>query len=323
MVDHPPREPGSRQYSAPTPADGPTIQFPRYRPAETRPAGFAGDDGPTAPHRIYPPRVVPTPTHPVTPPPPLPPAPAYAAPPEAPRKRSRRKVFIALGGTILVAAAGLIGAEVLVRNHAESVVADTVTCATGDTSTVSFATMPPILWQAASGTYTSIRIQTSGNRIRGMRGMPVVINLHDVRPAANGSPGSVGSAEATLTWSLDGIKETLQAAVPVAGKLLTDVTASPTDGTIKLGNFLASVTVKPKKLASGTIALDVVRTTGPGLAAVETLQPALDAYMAKQTLPLGLHVDQLSVTDRGVNAHLTSTNVTLPSKTEKGCYPTN
>ncbi|MFL0177384.1 DUF2993 domain-containing protein [Mycobacterium sp. SMC-13] len=320
MVDHPPRERGPRQFTAPTPADGPTIQFPRYRHAETEAAGFAGDDGPTAPHSTYPPRV-PTPTHPVAPP--LPPAPAYAAPPAAPRTRSRRrKAVIAVGGTILVAAAGLIGAEVLVRNHAESVVADTVKCATGDTSTVSFATMPPILWQAASGTYKSIRIQTSGNRIRGMRGMPVVIDLHDVRPAVNGSAGSVGSAEATLTWSLDGIKETLRAAVPVAGKLLTDVTASPTDGTITLGNFLASVTVKPKTL-NGTIALDVVRTEGPGRAAVETLQPALDAYMAKQTLPLGLHVDQLSVTDQGVNAHLTSANASLPSDSEKACYPTS
>lgn len=320
MVDHPRRERGPRQFTAPTPADGPTIQFPRYRHTETEAAGFAGDDGPTAPHSTYPPRV-PTPTHPVAPP--LPPAPAAAAPPAAPRTRSRRKAFIALGGIILVAAAGLIGAEVLVRNHAESVVADTVKCATGDTSTVSFATMPPILWQAASGTYKSIRIQTAGNRIRGMRGMPVVIDLHDVRPSANGAAGSVGSAEATLTWSLDGIKETLQAAVPVAGKLLTNVTASPSDGTIKLGNFLVSVTVKPKTLANGHIALDVVSTTGPGMAAVETLQPALDDYMAKQTLPLGLHVDQLAVTDQGVNAHLTSSNVNLPSDAEKDCYPTS
>lgn len=155
-----------------------------------------------------------------------------------------------------------------------------------------------------------------------MRGMPVVVDLHDVRPAVNGSAGSVGSAEATLTWSLDGIKETLRAAVPVVGKLLTDVTASPTDGTITLGNFLASVTVKPKTL-NETIALDVVRTAGPGLAAVETLQPALDAYMAKQTLPLGLHVDQLSVTDQGVNARLTSANASLPSDTGKDCYPTS
>lgn len=320
MIDQPQREPGHRRFTAPTPADGPTMQFPRYRHAETEAAGFAGDDGPTAPHSTYSPRVMPRPAHPVAPP--LPPAPAYAAPPAAPRTRSRRKAFIALGGTILVAVAALIGAEVLVRNHAESVVADTVKCATGDASTVSFATMPPILWQAASGTYKSIRIQTSGNRIRGMRGMPVVVDLHDVRPAVNGPAGSVGSAEATLTWSLDGIKETLRAAVPVVGQLLTDVTASPTDGTITLGNFLASVTVKPKTL-NETIALDVVRTAGPGLAVVETLQPALDAYMAKQTLPLGLHVDQLSVTDQGVNAHLTSANASLPSDTGKDCYPTS
>lgn len=320
MVDHPPREPGPRQFSAPTPADGPTIQFPRYRIEETKSPGFAGDDSPTAPHQTYPPRVMPTLAPPVAPP--LPPAQAPAGPPAAPRKRSRRTAFIALGGTTVVVG-GLIGAEVVLRNHAESVVADTVKCATGDTSTVAFAMMPPLLWQAARGTYTSIRIQTSGTRIRGLRGMPVVIDLHDVRPAANGSAGSVGSADASLTWSLDGIKETLQAAIPVAGKLLTDVTASPSDGTIKLGTFLVSVTVKPKTLANGTIALDVVDTTGPGLAAVETLQPALDAYMAKQTLPLGLHVDQLAVTAQGVNAHLTSTNVDLPSGAEKDCYPTN
>lgn len=321
MVDYSPREPGPRRFTAPTPADGPTIQFPRYRHAETEAAGFAGDDGATAPHPTYPPRVMPAPAHLVAPP--LPPAPAYAAPPAAPRKRPRRNAFIALGGTIVVVVGGLIGAEVLVRNHAEAVVADTVKCATGDTSTVSFATIPPILWQAASGTYTSIRIQTSGNRIRGMRGMPVVINLHDVRPSTNGSAGSVGSAEASLTWSLDGIKETLQAAVPAAGRLLTNVTASATDGTIKLGNFLASVTVKPKTLPNGTIALDVVRTEGPGLATIETLQPALDAYMAKQTLPLGLHFDQLAVTDHGVNAHLTSANVDLPPDAGKDCYPTH
>jgi len=321
MVNYPPREPGPRRFSAPTPADGPTTQFPRYDSAEAKSAGFAGDDGPTAPYSTYPPRVMPTPAHPAAAP--LPSAPASAVPPAAPRKRSRRRVLIALGGIILVGVAGLVGAEVLLRNRAEAVVADTVKCATGDTSTVSFAAMPPMLWQYVSGTYTSIRIQTSGNRIRGMRGMPVVIDLHDVRPSANTSAGSVGSVEASLTWSLDGTKETVQEALPVGGKLLTDVTANPSDGTIKLGNFLVSATVKPKKLDNGTIALEVVNTEGSGLEAIKTLQPALDAYMAKQTLPLDLHVDQLSVTDQGVNAHLTSSKVNLPSESEKDCYTTN
>lgn len=170
MVDYPPREPGPRQFSAPTPADGPTIQFPRYRSAETKSAGFAGDDGPTVPHPTYPPRVMPPAVYPVATP--LSSAQASAALPSAPRKRSRRKASVALGGTIVVVVGGLIGADVLLRNRAEAVVADAGKCATGDTSTVSFATMPPILWQSVSGTYKSIRIQTPGNRIRGMRACP-------------------------------------------------------------------------------------------------------------------------------------------------------
>ena len=320
MVNYPPREPGPRRFSAPTPADGPTVQFPRFPAAETKPAGFAGDDGPTAPHPTFPPRVMPTPTHPAATPPS--PAPASVVPPAAPRRRTRRRLSLALGGIVLTGVAVLVGAEVLLRNRAEAIVADTVNCATGDNSTVSFAALPPMLWQYVGGTYKSIRIQTSGSRIRGMQGMPVAIDLRDVRPPEGSTAGSVGSAEASLTWSLDGIKHTVQDAIPVGGKLLTDVTANPSDGTIKLGNFLASVTVKPKKLDNGTIALEVVNAEGSGLAAIKTLQPALDAYMAKQTLPLDLHADQLSVTDHGVSAHLTSANVSLPSESEKDCYTT-
>lgn len=328
MVSYPPREPGPRRFTAPTPADGPTVQLPRFRSAP--PAGFAGDDGPTAPHQTFP-RPTP-PAHPAATPPPLvqpptqpliPHPPAAAIPPAAPAKRKGRRAVVVLGLIVAVVVAGLVGADVFLRNRAESVVADTVKCSTGDTSTVAFAAMPPLLWQYATGMYSSIRIQTSGNRIRDMRGMAVVIDLRDVRPPADTAAGSVGSADASLTWSLDGIKETVRKAVPVGGTLLTDVTASPSDGTIKLGNFLVSVTVKPKKLDNGNIALDVVNTEGPGLSAITTLQPALDAYLAKQKLPLNLRADQLSVTDHGVNAHLTSSNVNLPAESEKDCYPTN
>ena len=297
------------------------MEFPRYHGARDRPSGFAGDDGPTAPYPAVPPVVSRPPAYLAAPP--LPPAPAYAVPPTAPGKRSRRKVPIILGVIILVVVAGLVGAEIFLRNRAEAVVADNVKCATGDTATVSFAAMPPLLWQYVSGAYPSIRVQASGNRIRDMQGMSVVIDLHDVRPPVNNSAGSVGSANASLTWSLDGIKETVQKAIPVGGKLLTSVTASQSEGTIKLGNFLASVTVKPKKLDNGTLGLDVVNTQGPGLEAIKTLQPALDAYLTKQTLPLNLHADQLSVTDHGVNAHLTSSNANLPAESEKACYTTN
>lgn len=261
------------------------------------------------------------PAHPVPPAPPGPYPSAYALPPVAPRKSRRGRRLAVVGISVAVVAAGLVGAELIARNRAATAVADSVKCMTGDTSTVSIAAMPPFLWQYATGTYNSIRIQTAGNRIRDVRGMAVDIALHDVRPPSDSSAGSVGSATADLSWDVAGIKETVQHAVPAGGKLLTDVTASPQDGTIKLGNFLVSVTVKPKVLDNGGITLDVVSTAGPGMGAIETLQPALDSYLGKQTtLPLGLHAEKVSVTDHGVSAHLSSTNASLPADSEKNCY---
>lgn len=261
---------------------------------------------------------MPYPLYQAPPPPRLPYPAAPAAGPS--RKRSRGKGIVIAAAVVVVLVGGLVGADLLLRGRADEVVADTVKCVVGDTSTVSIGALPPFAWQYVNGRYTSIRIETSGNRIRNARGMAVDIELRDVRPPAADSAGSVGSADAALTWGVEGIKQTVRDALPWGGSLLTDVTADPDQGTIRLGNVLVGVTVKPKLLDGGGIGLDVVDTDGPGLGAIETLQPALDAYLGKQTLPLGLHADRLSVTDDGVTAHLSSGNASLPAGSTTDCF---
>lgn len=310
VVSYPPSGPAPRRFSAPTPADGPTHQIARPPSRHAAPGGFGGDEGLTVPYATHqpPPPSMPSPMPPLQ----------HQSGAAQPRKRSRA---LAVASVLVVAiAGGLVGAEALARGRAGKVVAATVKCVVGDDSSVSIAGVPPFLWQHFHGSYKSIRIQTSGNRIRDLAGMAIDLELRDVRPPAADFAGSVGSTDATLTWSVEGIKQTVRDALPVGGSLLTDVTADPGEGTIRLGNMLVGVTVKPKLLDSGGITLEVVDTDGPGLDAVDTLQPALDEYLGNQTLPLSLHPDQLAVTDDRVTAHLSSADASLPADSGDDCY---
>src|SRR5436305_13195916 len=104
-----------------------------------------------------------------------------------------------------------------------------------------------MLWQQLTKHYTNISVQTAGNNIRDAKGMKLSINIRDVRlqPTAN-SKGTIGSLDATLTWTTDGIKQSVQNAIPVLGPFATNsVTAHPADGTIEATGMLADITAKP------------------------------------------------------------------------------
>ena len=49
------------------------------------------------------------------------------------------------------------------------------------------------------------------------------------------SAGTMGALDATITWSSDGIKQTVQDAIPFLGGLVSGVTTRPADGTIEMG----------------------------------------------------------------------------------------
>jgi hypothetical protein len=270
-------------------------------------------------------------------PPPGQPAPPSAAPPQAapPQKDSslpgkiknlwRDPLSIVLVVVIVIAlvAAGLLAGELYARSRADSVVAQATECVTQDSASVSFGALPPFLMQHVSGHYTNIHIETAGNQIRQAKGMKVNVVIKDVRLEDTAtSGGSIGSLVANVTWSSQGIKETIQNAIPLVGSFVTGVTTNPSAGTIELQGALGDITAKPAVVDNG-ISLQVTELTGLGFALPrETVQPALDAFSAQLTknYPLGIHADTVQVTDTGVVSQFSTQNATIPKQNEDPCF---
>jgi hypothetical protein len=82
---------------------------------------------------------------------------------------------------LLLLLAGPIGAELYARHFANSKVANAVECEVQDSAKVSFAGMPPVLWQYITSHYQRIDVETSGNQVRSAKGMKVNVTIQDVR----------------------------------------------------------------------------------------------------------------------------------------------
>jgi len=224
---------------------------------------------------------------------------------------------------IALVAAGLLAGELYARSRAESIVAKSTECVVQDSVSASFGALPPFLIQHMSGHYTNIHIETAGNQVRQAKGMKVNLVIKDVRleDTAN-SGGSIGSLVANVTWSSQGIKDTIQNAIPIVGSFVTGVTTNPSDGTIELQGTLGSIKAKPA-VADNGIALQVTDLTSLGFALPrETVQPALDAFTSQLTTnyPLGIHADSVQVTDTGVVSQFSTQNASIPKGNEDPCF---
>jgi hypothetical protein len=279
-------------------------------------------------------QVPPVPLPPQFPQGPLPGGQGAPLPPEPPQKTSllvkTKKLFrdplsIVLVVVIVVAlvAAILLGGELYARHRADQVVARAAQCVVQDSATVSFGALPPFLMQHISGHYTNIHFETAGNQIRQAKGMRVNVVIKDVRLEDTAtSTGSIGSLVANVTWSSQGIKDTIQNAVPLIGAFVTGVTTNPSAGTIELQGALGSIVAKPSVVDNG-ISLQVTELTGLGFTLPrETVQPALDAFTTQFTknYPLGIHADTVQVTDSGVISQFSTQNATMPKAQQDPCF---
>ncbi len=263
------------------------------------------------------------------PPPPTPPAgqtERLTTPPgdeAAPGKKKRRfgrdPVSILLIFVILIALiiAALIGAELYVRHTANNKIAQAVACEVKDQATASFGVTPLMLWQVATSHYTNISVETAGNNLRDAKGMKLSVNIKDVRLQDSGnSKGTIGSLDATITWTSDGIKQSVQDAVPVLGPFVTNtVTTHPADGTVELKGMLDNITAKPVVSGNG-LELQIVHFNALGFTMPkESVQSTLDEFTSNQTknYPLGIHADSVQVTDTGVTSHFSTRNATIPN----------
>lgn len=239
-------------------------------------------------------------------------------------KKTKRRFFgdplslvLILIIVVALVVAGIIGAELYARHIANSKVAAAVECEVKDKATVTFGVAPLLLWQALTGHFTNIAVQTAGNQIRDARGMKIDLNIQNILlKNTAGSQGSIGAIDGDLTWSSEGIKQSIQNSIPVLGPFVTNsVVTHPKDGTIELKGFLDNITAKPQ-VTGGGIALKIVTFNALGfILPKETVQSTLDKFTADLTkdYPLGLHVDNVQVTSTGVAAHFSTRNASIPT----------
>ena len=289
----------------PPPAPGPP-------PAQTEQLG--------APH--------PGPQRPESPPPPIPPAGpteklAAANPEPTAVKRKRRflrdplSVLLICIIVVALVLAGLIGAELYARHVADSKVAQAVACEVKDQATASFGVTPLMLWQQATKHFTNISVSTAGNQIRDAKGMKVVLGINNVQlKSTPTSKGTIGSLDATITWTAEGIKQTVQNSIPVLGPFVTNsVTTHPSDGTVELKGMLDDITAKPVVSGNG-LQLQIVTFNALGFTMPkESVQSTLDDFTSNLTknYPLGIHADSVQVTSDGVVSHFSTQNASIPT----------
>lgn len=235
----------------------------------------------------------------------------------APTNPKRRSIVLIVVIALALVIAGLLGTELYARHHAGSVVADAVQCEIQDSATVSFSAAPPVLLQYLSGHYTKISVHTAGNQVRQAKGMTVDLDVEDIRLNSTAdSKGTIGSIDGTVTWSTDGIKASIQDAVPGLGSVLAhDVTTDTSAGTVELKGLLDGLTLKPE-IVDGGLSLKIVKLSLLGHSLSQNdAQSALDDLTSKATknYPLGIKGDSVEVTDSGVTAHFSSSNATIPA----------
>jgi hypothetical protein len=213
--------------------------------------------------------------------------------------------------------AGLVGGELYARHVANGKVAQAVACEVKDQATASFGVAPLLLYQLATQHFTNISVSTAGNQIRDAKGMKIDISIKDVRlNKTSTSKGTIGSLDATITWTSDGIKESIQNAIPVLGPFVTNtVTTHPSDGTIEMKGMLDNITAKPVVSGNG-LQLQIESFNALGFTMPkESVQSTLDEFTSNQTknYPLGIHADSVQVTSSGVTSHFSTQNASIPT----------
>jgi hypothetical protein len=217
-------------------------------------------------------------------------------------------------------AGGLAGAELYARHRADSILVEVAECVVKDGATISFGVNPPFLWQHITGHYTNISVTTEGNQVQDAKGMTADVTLEDVRLQDTAdSKGTIGSLNATLSWTAAGIKDTVIANLPVVGNLITGVTTDAAAGTIDLQAGSNSVTAKPV-VVDGNLDLQVLAVDGP--LGKDTVQTALNELTTKlnDNYPLGIHADSVEVTGTGVTGKFSSQNASIPKADANPCF---
>lgn len=220
---------------------------------------------------------------------------------------SRRTLVIALAVVATLLVTALVGAELYARQRISSCIADQFEQEMGSTIDVDFGAKPLLItW--IDGKVSSVTIDSQGDKFGPAVGMDVHATFEDLEMNEDGS-GTVGSSSADVTWSEEGISETL-------GGLVSGVDASASSDTITLDVLggLAQLEVRPQ-VTGGAVDVQTMSAELLGIGLPTDLVAGIvDVFtQSLQSYPMGLKATDIDVTDDGIDVTLAGGRTELPS----------
>ncbi|MEU7630556.1 DUF2993 domain-containing protein [Nocardia sp. NPDC049220] len=212
---------------------------------------------------------------------------------------NRRALLIALTVVAVLLATVLIGGEAYARHTVSRCISAQFEKDLGSKIDVRFGPKPLLLtW--IDGKVPTVRVNSADTKFGPAIGMVVHATLHDVDVADTSGGGVIGSSSADVTWSNEGIRETL-------GGLVSGVSSSASSGmlTLKVLGGLAEIQVKPQ-IQNGVVQVETMSAEllGIGIPA-DLAQSIVDMFtQSLQSYPLGLQPTEIEVTDSGLTVQL-------------------
>jgi hypothetical protein len=211
---------------------------------------------------------------------------------------NRRALLIAVTVVAILLATVLVGGEAYARHRVSNCISSQFEKEMGSKIDVSFGPKPMLItW--IDGKVPTVRVNSNDTKFGPAVGMVVHSVFRDVDvDDPNGSV--IGSSSAEVTWSNEGIKETL-------GGMVSNVSSSSSSGMLTLSVLggLAELQLRPQ-IVNGAVQVETMSAEllGIGLPA-DLVQSIVDIFTESlQSYPLGMTATKLEVTDSGVDVQL-------------------
>ncbi|TQM30210.1 LmeA family phospholipid-binding protein [Nocardia bhagyanarayanae] len=222
---------------------------------------------------------------------------------------SRRTLVIALVVVATLLAAVLVGGEAYARHAVSRCISSQFEKEMGSRIDVGFGAKPMLItW--VDGKLSSVTVDSKDNKFGPAVGMVVHAEFNDLEGVNSGNGGgTVGSSSADVTWSNEGIQESL-------GGLVSGVRSSSATGMITLDVLggLAQLQVHPE-VRNGAVEVQTKSAELLGIGLPTDLVEGIVDIMTQslQSYPMGLKATEIKVTDDGIVAQLAGGRTELPA----------
>ncbi|MEU8896688.1 DUF2993 domain-containing protein [Nocardia sp. NPDC048505] len=230
-------------------------------------------------------------------------------PARPPARVSRRTLTIALGVVVALLVALVVGGEAYARHRVAECISAQFEQEMGSKIDVGFG-VKPLLITYLDDKVGAVTVDSDDSKFGPAVGMVVHAKFNDLEMVDGGKGGgTIGSSSADVSWSNEGIRETL------AG-LVTGVSSSKSTGmlTLKVLGGLAELQVKPV-ITNGAVQVQTQSAELLGLGLPTDLVQGIVDVISKslQSYPLDMKPTEIGVTDDGITVKLAGGRSELPA----------